>query len=374
MEFTIRKDIIASIVSHMEKVINQKTDIPILLNMKVDTTGDDITVTASSSACTLIMRSKLEKKEESELHFCVNAQQLGDALHDMPNEPIKFDLGDNGRLFVRSSTGYAYMPTFPAEDFIEFPIYEYKETMHIPGVWLQDALKRAAWATAKDELRKAMTGIHLAQSEGGIDAVATDGRALVLQHTFVEGQPEQANASFTLPKDVASLISRMDLPSDIMVEWSETAAHIQILSNDLYFTLCTDQYPNYKAVMNISAESGMELPLVDLISALRRVAPFVEKSSKVIVSTNENGMELQCDNEYTGSGAYDFIQKLDSTGECVKFAVDAQLLMSGLKILPAMNVMVKARDERHSILIVPSDGDEADEITVLLMPMRIESD
>jgi DNA polymerase III sliding clamp (beta) subunit (PCNA family) len=118
----------------------------------------------------------------------------------------------------------------------------------------------------------------------------------------------------------------------------------------------------------------MELLLVDLTNALRRVAPFVEKSSKLVISTNENGMELQCDNEYTGSGAYDFIQKLDSTGECVKFAVDAQLLMSGLKILPAMNVMVKAQDERHPILIVPSDGDEADEITVLLMPMRIESD
>ena len=44
MEFTIRKDIITAIVSHMEKVINQKTDIPILLNMKVDTAGDEITV------------------------------------------------------------------------------------------------------------------------------------------------------------------------------------------------------------------------------------------------------------------------------------------------------------------------------------------
>lgn len=375
MKLIVNKNTIEGIINLMEKVINQKTAIPILLNALIETKGEDVTVTASDAAKTLVMRFKaVQPAEESRL--CVNAMMLSKALHDMPAEPLTFDIAEE-RLTINYTDGYTYMPTFPVD---EYPVplrYEYKERMKVPGLWLADAIKRTAWAAAKDEIRQAMSGVNVAQKDGGVDLVATDGRALVRQHVMVPDQPDDACASLIIPKDVAGLLTYLPLDADTEIEWTDNAAHIKMHDHDLYFSLCTEKYPNYAAIFPKETNSEVTVNRIEMMDALRRVTPFINNSScMATIEANENGLTVKGYDSERSTAASTTIDHQGLTGQDMKFGVSATLLMAELKNTVALNVTIRTVDATHPIVIEPSvDEESPTESTLMIaMPMRIEEE
>lgn len=375
MKLIVNKNTIEGIINLMEKVINQKTAIPILLNALIETKGEDVTVTASDAAKTLVMRFKaVQPAEESRL--CVNAMMLSKALHDMPAEPLTFDIAEE-RLTINYTDGYTYMPTFPVD---EYPVplrYEYKERMKVPGLWLADAIKRTAWAAAKDEIRQAMSGVNVAQKDGGVDLVATDGRALVRQHVMVPDQPDDACASLIIPKDVAGLLTYLPLDADTEIEWTDNAAHIKMHDHDLYFSLCTEKYPNYAAIFPKETNSEVTVNRIEMMDALRRVTPFTNNSScMATIEANENGLTVKGYDSERSTAASTTIDHQGLTGQDMKFGVSATLLMAELKNTVALNVTIRTVDATHPIVIEPSvDEESPTESTLMIaMPMRIEEE
>lgn len=375
MKIVVNKNTIEGIINLMEKVINQKTTIPALLNTLIETKGEDVTVTASDAAKTLVMRFKAEGPAE-EARFCVNAMMLNKALHDMPAEPVTFEVAEE-RLTVNYKDGYTYMPTFPV-DYYPVPLmYEYKERMKLPGLWLADAIKRTAWAAAKDETRQAMSGVNVAQKDGGIDLVATDGRALVRQHAIVADQPDDANASLIIPKDVADLLTHLPLTDDTEIEWSDNAAHMKMRDHDLYFSLCTEKYPNYAAIFPKETSSEVTVNRVEMMDALRRVTPFINNSSYMaIVEVNESGLTVQGNDYERSTAARTTIDHMGLTGQDMKFGVSATLLMAELKNTVAINVTIRTVDATHPIIIEPSEDEETPTESTLMiaMPMRVDEE
>ena len=375
MKLIVNKNTIEGIISLMEKVINQKTTIPALLNALIEVKGEDITVTASDAAKTLVMRFKaVEPAEEARL--CVNAMMLGKALHDMPAEPVTFEL-DGERLTIKYKGGHTYMPTFPVDEYPVPLMYEYKERMKVPGRWLADAIKRTAWAAAKDEIRVAMSGINVAQKDGGVDLVASDGRALVRQHVMVPDQTDEASASLIIPKDVADLLTHLPLDEDTEIEWSDNAAHIKIRDHDLYFSLCTEKYPNYAAIIPKETSSEVTVNRVEMMDALRRVTPFINEASKLAtIEANDDGITIQGFDIGLETGARTTIDHQGLTGQDMKFGVSATLLMAELKNTVAINVTIRTIDATHPIIIEPSEDEETPTESTLMiaMPMRVDEE
>lgn len=375
MKLIVNKNTIEGIINLMEKVINQKTAIPILLNALIETKGEDVTVTASDAAKTLVMRFKaVQPAEESRL--CVNAMMLSKALHDMPAEPLTFDIAEE-RLTINYTDGYTSMPTFPVDEYPVPLMYEYNERMKVPGLWLADAIKRTAWAAAKDELRQAMSGINVAQKDGGVDLVATDGRALVRQHVMVPDQPDDACASLIIPKDVAGLLTYLPLDADTEIEWTDNAAHIKMHDHDLYFSLCTEKYPNYAAIFPKETNSEVTVNRIEMMDALRRVTPFINNSScMATIEANENGLTVKGYDSERSTAASTTIDHQGLTGQDMKFGVSATLLMAELKNTVALNVTIRTVDATHPIVIEPSvDEESPTESTLMIaMPMRIEEE
>lgn len=375
MKLIVNKNTIEGIINLMEKVINQKTAIPILLNALIETKGEDVTVTASDAAKTLVMRFKaVEPAEEARL--CVNAMMLSKALHDMPAEPVTFDIAEE-RLTINYTYGYTYMPTFPVDDYPVPLMYEYKERMKVPGLWLADAIKRTAWAAAKDEIRAAMSGVNVAQKDGGVDLVATDGLALVRQHVIVPDQSNEAGASLIIPKDVADLLTHLPLDADTEIEWSDNAAHIKVNDHDLYFSLCTEKYPNYAAIIPKETSSDVTVNRVEMMDALRRVTPFINNSScMATIEANEDGITVKGYDYERSTAASTTIDHQGLTGHDMKFGVSATLLMAELKNTVAINVAIRTVDAAHPIIIEPSADEETPKESTLMiaMPMRIEEE
>ena len=375
MKLIANKNTIEGTIALMEKVIHQKTPIPALLNALIEVKGEDITITATDAAKTLVMRFKaVEPAEEARL--CVNAMKLGKALHDMPAEPVTFEL-DGERLTINYMDGHTYMPTFPVDEYPAPLVYEYKERMKVPGLWLADAIKRTAWAAAKDELRIAMGGVNVAQKDGGVDLVATDGLALVRQHVLIPEQPEEANASLIIPKDVADLLTHLPLDEDTEIEWSDSAGHIKMRDHDLYFSLCTEKYPNYAAIIPKETSSEVTVNRVEMMDALRRVTPFINEASKLAtIEANDDGITIQGFDLGLETGARTTIDHQGMTGQDMKFGVSATLLMAELKNTVALNVTIRTADATHPIIIEPSEDEETPTESTLMiaMPMRVDEE
>lgn len=375
MKIVVNKNTIEGIITLMEKVINQKTPIPALLNALIEVKGEDITITATDAAKTLVMRFKaVEPAEEARL--CVNAMMLSKALHDMPAEPVTFDITEE-RLTINYTDGYTYMPTFPVDEYPEPLMYEYKERMKVPGLWLADAIKRTAWAAAKDELRQAMSGVNVAQKDGGIDLVATDGRALVRQHVIVPEQPDEASASLIIPKDVAELLIHLPLDEDTEIEWTDNAGHIKMHDHDLYFSLCTEKYPNYAAIIPKETSSEVTVNRIEMMDALRRVTPFINNSScMATIEANEGWLTVKGYDYERNTAASTTINNLGQTTQAMKFGVSATLLMAELKNTVALNVTIRTVDATHPIIIEPSEDEETPTESTLMiaMPMRVDEE
>lgn len=379
MKIIVNKDSIEGIMSLMKEVVNQKTPLPILLNVLIDVKGDDVTITGGDGTKTLIMRCKTEEPNTEEAHFCVNTLMMCNALHDMPDEPVSMEL-EGSRLTIHYEGGYTYMPTLPADDYIVPAETEYKDRMPLPGLWVSGIIKRTIWATAKDDFRPVQTCIHIAQVDGGLDLVATDSRSLVRNHFLVEDQTDNASASVSIPRDVADLLTRLPLTADTEIEWTETSAHIKMGDHDVFFSLCVEKYPNYNAVIPKATEikSTATVSKRELFEALRRVAPFTNSSAscRAVIEVNADGLSVCGQDIEVETGAYNIIEVVEASGPDMKFGVSATQLMAELKNIVATNVTLRTVDYKHAIIVEPAEDEQTEKESVLMlaMPMRVDEE
>lgn len=372
MKFIVSSTSLFSHLQAISRVINSKNSLTILDCFLIEMQDGTLSMTASDNETTL--STSIEVSDyEGEGCFAVSSKTLLEALKEIPEQPLSFQINmDNLEITVEYLNGKYSMMGQNADEYPQAPsLGDNAVQVTMAADTLLAGVNRCIFATADDELRPVMNGIYFDITTESITLVASDGHKLVRNKTFMARGDEKA--AFILPKKPANLLKNL-LPKeegDVQIGFDDKNAMFTMENYRMVCRLIEGRYPNYNSVIPSNNPHKATVDRGSFISALRRVSVFSSQASSLIkLSLSENQMKISAqDIDFSTSAEETLSCQYDGTNMSIGFK--SSFLIDILNNIAAQEVIIELADPSRAGVIVPEQQEDNEDLLMLLMPMML---
>ena len=373
MRFTVSSSALSSKLNMLAKVIGSKNSLPILDCFLFQVANGEMSITASDSDN--VIKSTLALTDhDGEGEFCVPNRVILDALKELPEQPLHFDVDAAGEAVAIKIVYQNGLYNFTGQSAEEYPrtqsMNDACTTVSLPTEMLINNISRSLFATASDELRPVMNGIYFDLTADALAIVASDGHKLVRSKNFTI--KSESPSAFNLPKKPASLLKNIlnKDGDDAIIKFDDRSAEIQFTDGVMRCRLIDGRYPNYNSVIP-NNPNEVTVDRRGLQSALRRVLPFASESSQLIRFHIESGrFEVSSEDIDFSTSAKEQLS-CEYNGSPISIGFKGSSLMEILSNLTSDNIIIQLADPSRAGIIVPSEQPENEDILMLIMPMLL---
>lgn len=373
MRFTVSSSALSSKLNMLAKVIGSKNSLPILDCFLFQVANGEMSITASDSDN--VIKSTLALTDhDGEGEFCVPNRVILDALKELPEQPLHFDVDAAGEAVAIKIVYQNGLYNFTGQSAEEYPrtqsMNDACTTVSLPTEMLINNISRSLFATANDELRPVMNGIYFDLTADALAIVASDGHKLVRSKNFTI--KSESPSAFNLPKKPASLLKNILSKDgdDAIIKFDDRSAEIQFTDGVMRCRLIDGRYPNYNSVIP-NNPNEVTVDRRGLQSALRRVLPFASESSQLIRFHIESGrFEVSSEDIDFSTSAKEQLS-CEYNGSPISIGFKGSSLMEILSNLSSDNIIIQLADPSRAGIIVPAEQPENEDILMLIMPMLL---
>lgn len=375
MRFTVSSSALSSKLNMLAKVIGSKNSLPILDCFLFQVANGEMSITASDSDN--VIKSTLALTDhDGEGEFCVPNRVILDALKELPEQPLHFDVDAAGEAVAIKIVYQNGLYNFTGQSAEEYPrtqsMNDACTTVSLPTEMLINNISRSLFATANDELRPVMNGIYFDLTADALAIVASDGHKLVRSKNFTIKSESESPSAFNLPKKPASLLKNILSKDgdDAIIKFDDRSAEIQFTDGVMRCRLIDGRYPNYNSVIP-NNPNEVTVDRRGLQSALRRVLPFASESSQLIRFHIESGrFEVSSEDIDFSTSAKEQLS-CEYNGSPISIGFKGSSLMEILSNLTSDNIIIQLADPSRAGIIVPAEQPENEDILMLIMPMLL---
>ena len=374
MTFTTTSKELGEALNILSRVINSNATLPILGSISFSVKKKSLTLKASDSEVMLTTSIDLAGAD-GEGQFCVFAKDIAEAVKNIGDKPLMFELQDTNMVKIDYFSGEFSLPVY-LEDLPQMAqmAAEVRQVV-LHEALLRTVIERALPATADDDLRPVMNGVYFNLTTDALEVVASNGHKLVKNTVAAVKAVSDADiASFIMPKKPATILKnilRNDAEKTVTITSDDRQGTVVMDGYTLQFRLIEGRYPNYNSVMPKDNDKTVTVDRQTFLAALKRVVPFANNSSCLVkVTVDDNKAVLSAED-------YDFSKNATESVTC---AYDDEKMSIGFKgttlgellsLLKTENVELQLKDPSRAALIVPTEQDADSEVTMLLMPILI---
>ena len=370
MKFIVSSTALSSHLQAVSRVINSKNALPILDCFLFELEDGTLSVTVSDSETTMVTSVEVNEGDENG-RFAVTAKTLLDALKEIPEQPLMFDVNTKTyEITVQYQNGkYSLM----GQNADEFPqsatLGDNAVRVEMDAQVLLGGINRSVFATADDELRPVMNGIYFDITTEDITMVASDGHKLVRCKTLAARGNERA--AFILPKKPANLLKNL-LPKEsgmVVVEFDERNAVFMLESYRMVCRLIEGRYPNYNSVIPQNNPHKVTVDRQQLLGALRRVSIFSSQASSLIKLRIQEIVVSAQDIDFSTSA--EETQVCQYSGTPMSIGFKSTFLIDILNNISSDEIVIELADPSRAGVVVPVEQEENEDLLMLLMPMML---
>jgi DNA polymerase III subunit beta len=372
MRFIVSTSTLLKQLQSVSGALSNSTVLPILENFLFEIKDGNLTISATDLQTSMTTSLTVEAKENGRI--AIPSRILLDTLKSLPEQPVAFNIDDNTfAIEISAGDGKYKLSGENGEDFPKIPVVENASSVNLPASVLAEAINKTIFAVSNDELRPAMTGVYCQLSTSSLTFVATDAHKLVRYRR--KDAKAASTASFILPKKALNLL-KSALPSEdinVSVEYNSTSAFFKFSNINLVCRLIDERYPDYEAVIPQNNPNKLTIDRQSFLSSLNRVAIYANKTTHQ-VRLKINGSELNISSEDIDF-ANEAHERLSCQydGEDIEIGFNARFLIEMLKNLSCEEVMLEMSTPNRAGLLLPQNGDENEDVLMLVMPVMLNS-
>ena len=372
LKFVVSSTVLSSHLQAVSRVINSKNALPILDCFLFDLQDGTLSVTVSDSETTMV--TSLEVVEsDSDGRFAVVARTLLDALKEIPEQPLTFEVNLNTlEITVQYQNGTYNLVGQNADEFpTPVVLGDGAVKVEMDAQVLLNGINRALFATADDELRPVMNGIYFDITAEDITMVASDGHKLVRCKTLAAHGSERA--AFILPKKPANLIKNLLAKEQgtVHLEFDDRNASFILENYRMVCRLIEGRYPNYNSVIPKNNPNKITVDRLQLIGALRRVSIFSSQASSLIKLRMEGNRIVVSAQDIDFSTSAEEMLVCQYAGTPMSIGFKSTFLIDILNNISAEEVFIELADPSRAGVIIPVEQEENEDLLMLLMPMML---
>lgn len=366
MELIIDRSRLLPVLQIVIGVVERRQPLPILANILLAISGEQVQITASDMEVELVSSIKMTTSGKGEI--TLPARKLLDICRALPDDAnIKIKINGE-RVQILSGKSRFTLATLPPH---EYPIIEMQDAVAeftIGQGALKDILEKTAFSMAQQDVRYYLNGLMLEMSEAGIRAVATDGHRLALREIDIPMKIKEKKQIIIPRKGVVELIKHLEnKDGDVQVKISNN--HIRVMFDDLVFTskLIDGKFPDYDRVV---PEIGKDVVVADreiLRQSLTRASILSNEKYRGVRILLEKGKLRALAHNPEQEEAEEEVE-VEYDGNEMEIGFNVSYLLDALAIIKTRKVRITVKDPNSSCLLLPEEDDRC---KYVVMPMRL---
>lgn len=371
MKLSISRETLFKALRHMSAVVEKRSSIAILGNVRLKAEGNKLETTATDNDLTV--QGIAEAFVDQAGTTTVGALKLFEIISKIPEGVmVAMELTDGGsRLALSAGKAKFSLATLGSEAFPDMTKVEGGTTFAIAGADLKKALDRVQFAASNDETRAYLNGVymHIASEDGEtyFRTVATDGHRLAKSDMACPKGSEEMPAVILPRKCVNELKKLCDESKEITLTVSEKK--IQAEAGDITLTskIIDATYPDYDRVIPKGNPTQLTVARRSLLQAVDRVSILShEKTRSVRFNAIENALALSANNPDQENANEEV--KADYAGTPLEIGFNARYLSDIGTQISGDDIQFFLKDASSPVLVKdPADGST----TFVVMPMRV---
>ena len=371
MELVARKADLVRELQFFQQIVERKNTIPILANVLLESTGNDLTLLATDLEVAL--RSRCEAAVERAGAVTLPAKKLYEVVRALPESDVRLEIEKGGAgVKVSAQEFESRMPTLPREDFPSLPESGGAAKSSLKGSVLREMVAKTQFAITGEDTRYYLNGALFVLRGDTMTLVATDGHRLALVNVQrdppVKGVDE---IKAILPRKTLSELSRLlaDTDTEVQYERGENHLFFEIGQRLLISRMIDGQFPAYEKVIPKANDKRVEFERDRLTSAVRRVAILSNERSRAVKFVLDKGkVEVTSSSPEFGEAREPLL--VDYNGPALTICFNAQYVQDFLNVVDCDVVALELKDEVSQAVMKPV-GVEGYDYTYVIMPMRV---
>jgi DNA polymerase-3 subunit beta len=330
VKFQVNRDVFSEAVSFAVKLLPQRTTLPILSGILIETTETGLKLSSFDYEVSAQTEIVAEVQEPGKI--LVSGRLLADISARLPNAPVRFST-DEGKIVVSCGSANFTLLSMPVEEYPTLPQVSESSGV-LPAESFSAAVAQVAVAASRDDVTPVITGVQLEVSSHSLSLVATDRYRVAVRE--IEWASDD---SVTDP--ITALV-----PARTLTEIGKTFGHsgsisVAITSTDereliafqadrrtVTSLLIKGNFPPVKRLFPETVDNFAVLNTAELIEATRRVSLVLEREAALRFSFTVDGVTL----EAIGSEQAQASETIDAflTGSDTVVSLKPQFLLDGL--------------------------------------------
>lgn len=372
MKLTIERAALLRSLSHVQNVVERRTTIPILSNVKLQADTDRLGLTATDMDLSLVAHEEADVSRAGVT--TVAAHTLFDIVRKLPDgsRVLLEQNGQAGEITLRAGRSTFNLPTLPADEFPATGEEQLGVRFRIPAADLAKLIDKTRFAISTEETRYYLNGIHLHATRGGAAAmlrgVATDGHRLARVEVALPDGAEQI-PPIIVPRKTVHEMRKLVETEDGEVEVSVSPARIQFSAGRavLVSRLIDGTFPDYERVIPTSNEKVAAFDTKLFTEAVDRVATIsTDKARAVKLSLASGTVTVSAVSADAGRA----VEEIDAEygSEALEIGFNARYILDMLAEVDGPKVRFEMSSAAAPTLV--RDPEDAGTLYVL-MPMRV---
>ncbi|MEP7299404.1 MAG: DNA polymerase III subunit beta [Burkholderiales bacterium] len=357
-------------------IVERRHTLPILANVLIRKTGEQIELTTSDLEIQVRTRAELGG-DGGNFSTTVGARKLIDILRSMPNDQIVTLTANQNKLTLQGGKSRFTLQTMPSDDFpLVQEAADFGPAFSVPQKALKGLINQVHFAMAVHDIRYYLNGILFVAEGKSLTLVATDGHRLALAQATLDVEiPKQ---EVILPRKTVLELQRLlrDESGRDEKEGEESQIEMRFAGNQAKFSfsgmefvtkLVEGKFPDYNRVIPKNHKNAVTLGRAPFLASLQRAAILTsEKFKGVRVNIEPGTLRIASSNAEQEEAKEEL--EIDYAGDAIEIGFNVTYLIDALSNMSVEMIKLELQDTNSSALItVPEQAG----FKYVVMPMRI---
>ncbi|CAM5788016.1 DNA polymerase III subunit beta [Rhizobacter sp. Root404] len=352
-------------------IVERRHTLPILANVLIRKTGENLELTTSDLEIQVRTRAELGG-DSGNFATTVGARKLIDILRSMPADQIVTLTANQSKLTLQGGKSRFTLQTLPSDDFpLVQEAADFGPAFSVPQKALKGLINQVHFAMAVHDIRYYLNGILFVAEGKSLTLVATDGHRLALAQATLDVEiPKQ---EVILPRKTVLELQRLlkddgkDDEGLIEMRFAGNQAKFSFSGMEFVTKLVEGKFPDYNRVIPKNHKNSVTLGRAPFLASLQRAAILTsEKFKGVRVNLEPGTLRIASSNAEQEEAKEEL--EVDYGGDAIEIGFNVTYLIDALSNMSVDMIKMELQDTNSSALItVPEQAG----FKYVVMPMRI---
>ncbi len=366
MRISLDQSSLAAGIQAVSRAVSARSAMPVLSGILISATDNGVVFKAYDTE--IGIEAPVEAKVEKNGAIVLPAKIMGEIVRSIPRGDIVID-ADQPNFTAVLTWGRSEF-TIHGIDHTQFPATpdaSSGESMAVDVETFKNLIRQTTFATAQNELRRALTGVLLEASGREVSMVAIDGVRLALRRAYLNNDG-MAETRAILPARALNEVARfMQAGSgDLSVRVGQGQASFTVGEVMVVSRLLEGQFPPYSQIIPKSYSTTVTVKRQDLQDACERASVVSsDKDNTIHMRLTGDRIEISAASPEVGRVREEVDAHVE--GEEVEIAFNARLVVEGLRVIDSEEVLLRSTGRFSPACI---RAVEHENFIYIVMPLR----